>query len=180
MSKFMRQVCYIALVLALSGCGQTSPTPDVVDTPDESPDIPSDPDLDANPEPDRVDETDEVEIEADESDESPSDLADLTDVEEDQNDVAEDTDSGDPDYEIPEDCPERPEIDRSGAWVVTGTGVRDFEELTPCQPVPIIRGIQGGTHVWGGIRAGNFDVGEEQIVMEYSLLDGDEELAAAY
>lgn len=47
--------------------------------------------------------------------------------------------------------------DAAAGWVELGTGTRDFEALEPGQEVPIIQGIQGGYHVWGGFRGGGFD-----------------------
>lgn len=53
-------------------------------------------------------------------------------------------------------------VDPTG-WVQIGTGVRRFESLEPGQEVPIIAGIQGGFHVWGGFRGGDFDDTEVRI-----------------
>ena len=64
-------------------------------------------------------------------------------------------------------------------WIRLGTGFRRFEELVTGQEVPIIAGIQGGFHVWGGFVGRGFDDIDVRIV--YSLdLDGTPFAAADY
>ncbi len=41
-------------------------------------------------------------------------------------------------------------------WIEIGTGARAWQPLTDGQEVPIIRGLQGGFHVWGAFRGGGF------------------------
>lgn len=59
----------------------------------------------------------------------------------------------------PEDAevPDPVDAAEGGGWIELGTGARSFEVLDPGQEVPIIRGIQGGYHVWGAFRGGGFD-----------------------
>ncbi len=69
--------------------------------------------------------------------------------------------------------------DAAAPWVEIGTGTRTVEPLTAGQQVPIIEGIQGGYHVWGGFQGGGFD--DTDIAIGFSLtLDGVELAAAAY
>lgn len=78
----------------------------------------------------------------------------------------------------PEDAGAAP-ADAAAPWVEIGTGTRAFEPLTPGQQVPIIEGIQGGYHVWGGFQGAGFD--DTDIAIGFSLtLDGVELAAAAY
>jgi hypothetical protein len=64
-------------------------------------------------------------------------------------------------------------------WIRLGTGFRRFEELMTGQEVPIIAGIQGGFHVWGGFVGRGFDDIDVRII--YSLdLDGAPFAAADY
>jgi hypothetical protein len=53
------------------------------------------------------------------------------------------------------------------AWIKIGTGFRRYEPLEEGQEVPIIAGIQGGFHVWGGFIGAGFDDTDVRIV--YSL-----------
>lgn len=84
------------------------------------------------------------------------------------------------------DTGEAPSVDAGAApadvgapWVEIGTGTRTFQPLTPGQQVPIIEGIQGGYHVWGGFQGAGFD--DTDIAIGFSLtLDGAELAAAAY
>lgn len=70
----------------------------------------------------------------------------------------------------PEAEPE-PEPSTGDGWIELGTGFRTFEPLEPGQQVPIIMGIQGGYHVWGGIRGGGFD--DSDVRLRFQLdLDG--------
>lgn len=54
-------------------------------------------------------------------------------------------------------------------WVDLGTGARRYEPLDCGDAVPIIAGIQGGYHVWGGFRGGGFEDDEVRIRFELSL-----------
>lgn len=45
----------------------------------------------------------------------------------------------------------------AAGWIELGGGARTFEALEPGEEVPIIAGIQGGFHVWGGFRGAGFD-----------------------
>lgn len=54
-------------------------------------------------------------------------------------------------------------------WVELGTGARQYEPLAAGEEVPIIRGPQGGFHVWGGFRGDGFADGEVRIRFELSL-----------
>ena len=51
-------------------------------------------------------------------------------------------------------------------YLEVGTGFRAFEPLEPGQRVPIVRGIQGGIHVWGGFRGAGFDPVKLEISFE--------------
>ena len=56
-------------------------------------------------------------------------------------------------------------------WVSIGTGFRRFESLSEGQEVPIIAGIQGGFHVWGGFIGSGFS--DTDVRIEFVLkLDG--------
>ncbi len=56
-------------------------------------------------------------------------------------------------------------------WVELGTGFRSYEALEAGQEVPIIAGIQGGFHVWGGFRGAGFD--DSDVRLRFWLdLDG--------
>jgi hypothetical protein len=56
-------------------------------------------------------------------------------------------------------------------FVEIGTGVRRYEPLEDGQTVPIIEGIQGGHHIWGGFRGDGFN--PEDIEIAYALtMDG--------
>lgn len=50
--------------------------------------------------------------------------------------------------------------------VEIGTGFPDFEPLTDGQEVSIIQGIQGGYHIWGGLRASGLDPRDIHIRFE--------------
>lgn len=63
----------------------------------------------------------------------------------------------------PDPDPDRPDAGEEGGWIELGTGTRTFEPLDPGQEVPIIQGIQGGFHVWGGFRGGGFDDGDVRL-----------------
>ena len=69
------------------------------------------------------------------------------------------------------------ESDTDEPWIKIGTGFRRFEELSSGQEVPIIAGIQGGFHVWGGFVGRGFDDLDVRIV--YSLDLGGMPYAAA-
>lgn len=59
----------------------------------------------------------------------------------------------------------------ASGWIELGTGARSFEPLEAGQEVPIIAGIQGGFHVWGGFRGGGFD--DSDVELRFWLtLDG--------
>lgn len=65
------------------------------------------------------------------------------------------------------------------AWVRIGTGFRRFESLSEGQEVPIIAGIQGGFHVWGGFIGAGFNDADVRVL--YSLeLDGEVIASADY
>lgn len=64
-------------------------------------------------------------------------------------------------------------------WVELGTGARRYEPLSAGQEVPIIAGIQGGFHVWGGFRGDGFADDEVRIRFELSR-DGVSYAAADY
>lgn len=69
--------------------------------------------------------------------------------------------------------------DPSEPWIRIGTGFRRFEELASGQEVPIIAGIQGGFHVWGGFIGRGFDDADVRIL--YTLdLEGMPYAAADY
>jgi len=67
--------------------------------------------------------------------------------------------------------------DAAAPWIEIGTGARRFEALEAGQEVPVIAGIQGGFHVWGGLRGGGF-TGTE-AVLDFELHLGDQRLAWA-
>ena len=54
------------------------------------------------------------------------------------------------------------------AWVTIGTGFRRYEPLMIGQDVPIIAGIQGGFHVWGGFIGVGFNDVDIRVI--YSLV----------
>ena len=59
----------------------------------------------------------------------------------------------------------------SQGWIELGTGFRSFAPLEPGQEVPIIAGIQGGFHIWGGFRGAGFD--DSDVRLRFWLdLDG--------
>ena len=62
-------------------------------------------------------------------------------------------------------------------WVNIGTGFRRYEELSEGQEVPIIAGIQGGFHVWGGFVGAGFNDLDVRII--YTLELSGETLAKA-
>lgn len=64
-------------------------------------------------------------------------------------------------------------------WVELGTGARRYEPLAAGEEVPIIRGPQGGFHVWGGFRGDGFADCEVRIRFELSI-DGVPYAAADY
>ena len=69
--------------------------------------------------------------------------------------------------------------DTGEPWIRIGTGFRRFEELESGQEVPIIAGIQGGFHVWGGFIGQGFDDVDVRIL--YTLdLEGMPYAAADY
>ncbi len=107
---------------------------DESDTPD-APDEDGDGDGDDDDEPD-CDDTDD---------------GDETDIEEDP-----DADADEPDAPSPCRTPVDPDT-AVGEWLLIGGGIRSFEPIDCLEDVPIINGIQGGQHVWGGLRAGGFD-----------------------
>ncbi len=121
------------------------------------------------------DATDPDEGDLDQADAPEADLtdADAPDVPPDRSDVDE------PEIDPTPECPNRPSIDRSGPWVTIGSGEREYRDLTACQEVPIVFGIQGGIHVWAGVRAGNYDVGDELVWMDFTLTYEDEVIGAA-
>ncbi len=93
--------------------------------------------------------------------------------------------SDDPDAEPPRmpdvgpvDFEVIPLPDAAGPWIELGTGSRRFSPLTAGQEIPVIMGIQGGFHVWGGFRSSGFPV-TETLIDFILTLDG-EELAAAH
>jgi hypothetical protein len=53
------------------------------------------------------------------------------------------------------------------AWIKIGTGFRRYEPLEEGQEVPVIAGIQGGFHVWGGFVGAGFD--DTDVRITYSL-----------
>lgn len=158
----------------------------------------SDPDTPDSHSPDRQGEVDLVDLdesepdlgdggerdEASDRDHSEPDLAEIGDLDGTDGDLADSTpdraDVDDPDVDPPPECPARPEIDRSEPWVTIGFGERGYRELTPCQEVPLEFGMQGTFHVFGAVRAGNLDVGEEAVWMDFSVEhDGEEPVLAA-
>ena len=61
-----------------------------------------------------------------------------------------------------------------GAWVELLTGEFAAEVLTDGQVLPVVRGSQGGVHIYGSLRTGGIERGSED---EYqSLLSGDRPL----
>lgn len=77
-----------------------------------------------------------------------------------------------------DDGPDEPDgPDAAVGWVELGTGTRRFEALEPGQEVPIIQGIQGGYHVWGGFRGGGFD--DSDVRLRFWLDLGDTTLGRA-
>lgn len=56
--------------------------------------------------------------------------------------------------------------------VEIGTGTVAFEELTDAQEVDVIRGPQGGFHVWTAVRVRDVTVGEAQINLLSRYDDG--------
>lgn len=67
------------------------------------------------------------------------------------------------------EAPDPSDAGEAGGWIELGTGARSFEALDPGQQVPIIRGIQGGYHVWGAFRGGGFDDGEVRTLFWLDL-----------
>lgn len=94
--------------------------------------------------------------------------------------------SDDPDAEPPPPTPDFgpsdfeviPLPDATGPWIELGTGSRRFAPLESGDEMPIIMGIQGGFHVWGGFRGDGFP--PDDVLIDFTLqLDG-QELAAAH
>ena len=56
-----------------------------------------------------------------------------------------------------------------GAYLELGTGFRRFEPVTDGQEVPIIKGIQGGYHVWGSFKGRGFTGTDISLLFELSL-----------
>lgn len=52
--------------------------------------------------------------------------------------------------------------------VVIGTGVSEFLPIVDGDAVPIVRGIQGGYHIWGAVRAQHLI--PDQVRLHYSLI----------
>ena len=74
----------------------------------------------------------------------------------------------DPDARLPADAdPDAP--DAGPPRIEVGTGFRDFEPVEPGQSVAIVRGIQGGIHVWGGFRGAGFE--PTGLEMTFRLID---------
>ena len=69
------------------------------------------------------------------------------------------------------------EVSPEEPWIEIGTGFRRYEMLTEGQEVPIIAGIQGGFHVWGGFIGKGFDDLDVRII--YTLELNGEPLASA-
>ena len=84
-------------------------------------------------------------------------------------------DGGPPDLAVIDASP--PPLDGSAPFLEIGTGARRYEPLEAGQRIPIIQGIQGGYHVWGGLRAAGFEDAEVRI--RFALHRGDELLAQA-
>ncbi|MCB9548815.1 MAG: hypothetical protein H6706_23670 [Myxococcales bacterium] len=69
-------------------------------------------------------------------------------------------------------------IDAGEPMLQIGTGARRFEPLEEGQEVPIIKGNQGGYHVWGGFLASGFPL-EGDIRVQFDLLLDEEVIASA-
>lgn len=65
------------------------------------------------------------------------------------------------------------------AWVEVGGGARAFEPIEPGQRVPLVRGPQGGYHVWGGLRGAGFE--PEGVTLDFRVVrpEGGDPLAMA-
>ena len=61
-------------------------------------------------------------------------------------------------------------------WIEIGTGASQFEPLTAGQEVPLVMGPQGGYHVWGAFRGGDFD--HENLTIEFVLVRGTTDVVA--
>lgn len=79
------------------------------------------------------------------------------------------------DASLPVDGPAMPsnvDATTGGGWIELGTGARRFAPLEAGQEVPVIQGIQGGFHVWGGFRGGGF--ADDDVRLRFFLeLDGE-------
>lgn len=122
----------------------------------------------------RADATDAGDQTADRVDGQADDTGDSREA-----DGDDDAEVQDADATPPPDCPEHPAPDTSGPWLIVGTGTLDYEPLTPCQEVPLVFGIQGGHHIWGGLQTGGFTP-DEYMWMEYSLWFEDREIGSAF
>lgn len=79
----------------------------------------------------------------------------------------------------PEDAGPPVDASTAGGWIELGTGARRFETLEAGQEVPIIMGIQGGFHVWGGFRGAGFP--DDDVRLRFWLeLDGEDIARADY
>lgn len=75
-----------------------------------------------------------------------------------------------------ESAPRPPPADVDPFFTV-GTGARSFEPLTEGQQIPIIQGIQGGFHVWGGFRAAGFS--DANLSINFTLTHNSSKVADA-
>lgn len=83
------------------------------------------------------------------------------------------------DGEDPSDAGSDGGSDAANAALVIGTGFPDFEALELGQEVPIIEGIQGGFHIWGGFLIRGVD--PDDLSIDFTAeLDGEVVASARY
>jgi hypothetical protein len=55
-----------------------------------------------------------------------------------------------------------------------GSGVEEFESVDDGQSLPIVGGLQGGTHVWGAVRVAGVSDDRVRLVFGLTRVDSDE------